>query len=182
MVLGGRNVPALPAKAISQGTAALKIPPTIPLGNYYLVACADDNKVLPETAEDDNCISSPIVYGAPDLTETLFSVSPSPVVRGHIVTIVDTVTNSGNAAAGASTTRYYRSTSTDIAGALRLGAKAVPALAAGAATSPKVPKALTIPANTTPGDYYLIFCADDLGMVPEADETNNCASTQVTVK
>ena len=180
MILGGRNVPALPAKAISQGTAALKIPPTIPLGNYYLVACADDNKVLPETAEDDNCISSQVVYGAPDLTETLVSVSSSTVVKGHIVTIVDTVTNGGNAGAGASTTRYYLSTSTDIAGALRLGAKAVPALAAGV-TSPKVPKALTIPVKTTPGDYHLIFCADDLSVVSEADETNNCVSTPITV-
>ena len=40
---------------------------------------------------------------------------------------------------------------------------------------------VTIPTATAPGTYYLLACADDLGVVAEADETNNCAASTSTV-
>mgnify|MGYP003694616675 CR=1 FL=1 len=85
--------------------------------------------------------------------------------------------------AGASTTRYYLSK--DVfrgAGDLLLtGSRAVVALgplgsASGSAT-------VTVPSGTTPGVYHVLACADDLNVVKELIEQNNCnvAASTVTV-
>jgi len=34
------------------------MPSAIPLGDYYLVACADDKKTVAESGEDDNCMAA----------------------------------------------------------------------------------------------------------------------------
>jgi CARDB len=42
---------------------------------------------------------------------------------------------------------------------------------------------VTVPSGTTPGAYYLLACADDLNVVKEQIETNNCgaAASPVTI-
>jgi hypothetical protein len=55
---GGRAVPAVAASATSAGGATVTIPTGTPRGRYYLLACADDAKVVSETKESDNCRAS----------------------------------------------------------------------------------------------------------------------------
>ncbi len=96
--------------------------------------------------------------------------------------MTDTALNKGQVAAGASTTRYYLSADTakgsgDI---LLTGGRPVPALSVGATSTGKAP--VTIPKGPAAGTYYLLACADDTGLVPEIDETNNCIASDSRVE
>jgi uncharacterized repeat protein (TIGR01451 family) len=55
---GSRAVPALAAGATSTGTVSVTIPATTPLGTHFLLACADDTRLVAETREGNNCRAS----------------------------------------------------------------------------------------------------------------------------
>lgn len=113
----------------------------------------------------------------PDLMMESISDPPAAVTVGASFSVSDWTRNYGLGAADASTTRYYFSldqqwSSGDI---LLTGARSVPALAH--ATSSSGTTTVTVPATTPPGAYYLIACADNLKVVTESNETNNCRSS-----
>lgn len=60
-----------------------------------------------------------------------------------------------------------------------VGTRPVPALAARAGSDdPPASDAGTtvvVPANTPPGVYYAIACADQRSIIPEGNKVNNCA-------
>jgi CARDB protein len=57
--LGGKRlIPALASGASSTGTVNVKVKLTTKLKTYYLLACADDKKLVPESDEGNNCIAS----------------------------------------------------------------------------------------------------------------------------
>src|SRR5438132_1502722 len=130
--------------------------------------------------------NSHIAYGLlpppalPDLTETSVTNPPATVLDGSSFSVTDTVQNSGSAAAPASTTPNYLSTTTSKSGARLLsGSRAVPSLAASATSSGIV--TLTVTAGTEGGTYFLLSCADYTLVVSETNESNNCnASTNQT--
>ena len=53
------------------------------------------------------------------------------------------------------------------------GSRTVPALVAGGPSTGTV--TVTVPSTITPGPYRLFACADDLKVVKELSDTNNCA-------
>ncbi|MGO8991163.1 MAG: DUF3443 family protein [bacterium] len=181
LLSGKRSVPSLNAGKSSRGMAAVTVPLTTPTGVYYLLACADNTDVVPET---NNCISSAKTTNltAPDLVETSVTDPPSSESGGDSFPVTDTVQNQGNRKAAASVTRYYlSSTGVKDAGAVLLtGSRSIPGLAPGATSKGTV--TVKIPFNTPDGIYYLLACADDTNKVAESNETNNCiaSSTQVT--
>ena len=114
---------------VSAGTAA---------GTYFLLACADDTVLVPESIESNNCKPSTnqVSVSAPDLTETSVTDPPATIVDGSSFSVSDTVQNNGNSAAAASTTRYYLSTTSSKGGArLLTGSRAVPSMAPNASST-----------------------------------------------
>jgi uncharacterized delta-60 repeat protein len=113
---------------------------------------------------------------APDLVESAVGAAGS----AHKVAVSDTVTNVGGATAGKSLTRYYLSTDTTRSGDDRLmqGKRKVPSLAPSATSSGTL--SMKIP-SVASGDYYILACADDTGLIVEGNETNNCAASSTTV-
>jgi subtilase family serine protease len=106
--------------------------------------------------------------------------APGSTTAGARVTLGGTTRNGGNAAAPASTTRFYLSTDATVgSGDVALGVLSVPPLAAGASSSGSV--AVTIPATTAARSYYVIARADDGSTVSEALETNNATAMPITV-
>jgi subtilase family serine protease len=88
------------------------------------------------------------------------------------VTVGDTTKNVGGGGAAASTTRFYLSANTVLdAGDTTLGSRAVGALGPGETSVGST--AVTIPAGTAAGTYYLITQVDADGTVGETQETNN---------
>ena len=63
-----RALSALEAGAQSWGTVTATIPESTPGGTYYLLACADDADLIPETDEGNNCSQEgPMVLSGPPL-------------------------------------------------------------------------------------------------------------------
>ena len=129
----------------------MTIPAATPLGNYYLLACADDLNIVVETSESNNCAvasSGLVTVTRPDLIMSTVSTTPATPVRapGTTFSVTDSTLNAGQVASGPSTTRYYLSLNgtKDAGDTLLTGSRAVPGLAAGASSSGTV--TVTIPA------------------------------------
>ncbi len=141
-------------------------------GSYYYGACVD--AVAYETSTSNNCTSAStldIPEPAPDLVAWVESTTDSSPDPGESFTLSAFVWNRGALSAGASTLRYYRSTSfwtldpsTDTA----VGTDSVGALASTAESEESID--LTAPA--IPDNYYYYACVDS---VTDEDNTdNNC--------
>lgn len=115
----------------------------------------------------------------PDLVVTAVNGSATGGA-GLPVTVGDTVRNQGSVAAEASSTVFFLSGNALLDGGdVRLGERAVPALAPGASSAGSV--TLTLPGGLAAGAWYLIAKADgDDGLV-ETLETNNTASRTLVV-
>jgi subtilase family serine protease len=172
----GRPIGPLGAGAALSGTTNVALPSLNP-GTWYVVAVADDQGVVAETAENNNTRLFSISIG-PDLAITSFS-TPTTALAGASVLVTDTVKNLGRDTAGASVTRLYLSTnfSFDASDQL-LGQRAVPEL--GDSISNIGSTTVTLPA-TASGRYYLIAVADGTGAIAESSEGNNTLSRLITI-
>ncbi len=132
LLTGGRSVPGLAAGATSAGSTTLTIPPATVTGTYYLIAKADGDAVVLETQESNNTTLRSLQVGG-DLVVTAMTV-PLKAGAGTSIVVADTTSNQGAGAVAASTTRFYLSVNAqlDASDLLLTGARAVPALAAGA--------------------------------------------------
>jgi subtilase family serine protease len=171
-------VPGLAAGATSAGLVTVTIPSSTPLNTYSLLVCADDLNAVAESNEGNNCIvasSGTVTVTRPDLAEITVTMTPASPIRapGTTFSVTDTTQNFG-AASGPSTTRYYLSLDvTKNAGdTLLTGSRAVPGLTTYATNSGTV--TVTIPSSTPVNTYFLLACADDLNVMAEINETNNC--------
>lgn len=61
LLSGTRAVPALAAGSSSVGTATVTISPYVPVGSYYVLACADGNGYVAESNENNNCAASALL-------------------------------------------------------------------------------------------------------------------------
>ena len=55
---GTRSVPSLSAAGASTDSVTVTIPTTTPLRTYYLLACADDTRLVAEASDANNCRAS----------------------------------------------------------------------------------------------------------------------------
>jgi hypothetical protein len=123
------------------------------------------------TTQADLVISSP-----------RFSASPSGVYPGGQITLPAwTVINQGDAASGFFSNGFYLSTNAVISASdIYLTGNANTSLDPGASFQWGGPT-LSIPADTSPGTYYIGILVDRTDGVNESDETNNYVSTPITV-
>ena len=120
----------------------------------------------------------------PDLVVTKLNLLVATAKPGGRIRVSDKVKNQGTKAVGGSTTRYYLS-SNSMKGpedTLLSPRKGVGSLVPGGQSS-EYAIYVNIPQGTTPGQYFLFACADDLNQWQEISENNNCtaAPTKVTV-
>jgi subtilase family serine protease len=184
LLTGSRAVPGLAAGATSTGTVTVTILSTTPLNTYSLLACADDLSAVVETNEGNNCVvasSGAVTVTRPDLLEDTVSNPPTTKAPGTTFSVTDTTRNAGTVASGVSTTRYYLSLDglKNAGDTLLVGSRAVPGLAAGAASPGTV--TVTIPSTTPLTTYFLLACADDLNAVVETNAGNNCKASATRV-
>ena len=163
-----RAVGPIVANGAVSGTTNVTLPSVSP-GTWYVVAQADDQGAVAETAETNNTRFASIAIG-PDLNVTTAS-APSTATAGASIVVSDTVKNLGPNTAGASVTRLYLSL--DIAfdaSDIPLGGRSVPELAESVSNTGST--TVTLPASTS-GRYYVLVVADGTGTVAESIETNN---------
>lgn len=177
--LGSRSVPELASGATSSATTVLAVPATVAAGSYVLFAKADGPLLISETNETNNAKGVTLKVG-PDLAVSSLSVSPSATAAGASVAVSDSTKNQGAGIAGESVTRFYWSANSALdASDPPIGDRAVPPLAAGVSSSATT--AVTVPAGTGAGTYYLAAKADAGGSVAEYSETNNVRYAVVAV-
>ncbi|HEY0889583.1 MAG TPA: CARDB domain-containing protein [Nocardioides sp.] len=196
-LLGSGTLPRLKKRASLSRSIAVSIPSGTRPGSYGLRVCLDARARVRERREANNCrvtrVAVTAASGTPapgpgtppgqpasgaDLGVTTASADRSTLVEGTELDVTYVARNSGTAAAGPSTTRFYLTTATASArkvpadirlhGTGDLTGVAAGAGAAGSTVTVRVP--FGIPAR----DYAVRVCADDLGAVAERDETNNC--------
>ena len=179
LLTGNRIVPGLGPGGTSIGNATVAIPATVTAGPYYVIAKADGDATIAETAETNNTTGRTITIG-PDLTVSSLTV-PSSVVIGSAFSVTDTVKNQGGGGAGPSTTRFYLSSNLlfDANDTPLSPGRAVLDLAPGVSSTGST--TIVIP-SVVPGMYYLLGKADGDSQVTEGQESNNVAARLVQVK
>jgi YD repeat-containing protein len=172
---GGGTLSGTTTKNASGGVASFNDLTINQPGSGYTLA-ASSTSLTGATSSGFN-----IIAVVPDLVVSSLSDPPASAVVGSSFSVTDTSANNGNGLAGASTTSYRLSTDNVIttSDTLLSGNRSVPSLAAGANSSGNV--TVTIPANLTPGTYFLGACADNANTVAESNETNNCTASATSV-
>lgn len=177
-LIGSRSVPGLAAGASSSGSTNVTIPQGTTTGIWYIVAMADGEGVVAETAETNNTYARSIKIG-PDLDITSLS-APATAAAGQTIVVTDTTKNQGGGVAGPSLTQVFLSANSTLdASDILAGSRNVPALAAGASSPGSI--TITIPEATATGTWYLIARADGEGVVSETSESNNTAMRSLLV-
>lgn len=124
-------------------------------------------------------------FGYADLIVINPKVTPQTVNRGGVVSVSCTVKNTGGITADFPITQfdglyYYLSADNQYSSSdLELGTSNVDDLSAGGQQN--VGENLTIPGNTVPGIYYVLFYIDKEGDIIEFNENDNVGSYQINV-
>jgi uncharacterized delta-60 repeat protein len=178
VALGSRAVPALASGASSAGSTLVTIPAGTATGTYSILAEADGAHVLAERNEANN-LSSRILRVGPDLVATVRAITGTPRA-GATISVQDLTSDPSAVAAPQSTTGYYLSTDNRLdATDVRIGGRAIPALAAGG--SSLASGQAVIPAGTLPGAYFILAVADYPKVIVESNEGNNANGLPITV-
>ncbi|MBO2012402.1 CARDB domain-containing protein [Hymenobacter negativus] len=123
-----------------------------------------------------NCVAAPLS----DLLLTQIGASPSSVPAGGSLSLSATIANQGGGPAASSAVGYYLSTNQTLDASDRLlGTSSGTALGVNLDANRQL--VAPVPANVTPGPYYVLFVADPANVVSETNENNNIASLAVTV-
>jgi len=188
------TVPALIAGAVFNETETLSIRTNTPLGDYFLEACTDGDKVVVESSEDDNCKQSLTkihVNGLPDyvVTAVSFNGAPLSVKRGGAFTVNATVLNQGLGDATKTSVLAFKLVSTTAGGPVgRLsGTRTITPLAVGRTSAGGT--VVTVFSDAPFGTYNVQACADATNVLLESatgsqgtTELNNCTRTTTTVQ
>jgi hypothetical protein len=185
VLLGTDAVSALNAAASLPFSKVVTIPAGTAPGTYYILFVADADAQVTEVNETNNTGSALLTVtsaaGPSDLVVLTPATTPTTINAGSATTATCTVKNIGTGPAGTSNLKYYLSADNFYGtGDVYLATDAVTALASNATTA--FSKALTIPAATAAGNYYILFVADADAQLAESNETNNTASVAVIVQ
>ena len=128
-------------------------------------------------ASGPNCSGTSPPSDSPDLIVESPSVNDNTLTTGQSFTLRATVRNQGNAAAAATTLRYYRSSNATIsADDVEVGTDGVSSLSAGGTSA----ESISLNAPSGAGTYYYGACVDNVS--GESNTGNNCSSgVSVTV-
>ncbi|HTO12985.1 MAG TPA: CARDB domain-containing protein [Candidatus Binatia bacterium] len=117
--------------------------------------------------------------GADLVVQTL--TAPATALPGATVNVTTSAKNTGLGSAAATTLRLYLSNDSTITTLdTQLAELSIPALAPGA-TSPSQTVAVTIPAGTTPGSYFIGALVDPAGAIGDANPGNNTKAVALKV-
>jgi subtilase family serine protease len=176
----GIDCAAACAARFRAGTHVTLLPQASPLSVFtgWTGACTGTGSCV-LTLNDAAAVTATFVASAADLAAAVGPVA-AVTAPGARVTVSDTTTNSGNTAAGTSTTRYYLSLDAlKNTGDIVLGYRSLAALEPSASSTGG--GSLTVPNSVTLGAYYLLACADDNSRVVESNEQNNCSASSATI-
>ncbi|MBI5562582.1 MAG: SBBP repeat-containing protein [Deltaproteobacteria bacterium] len=166
--------------ASSAVTQAVTLPVSALPRTYYIGAIVDSGSANPETNETNNTMASGavVVTSGVDLRVSALS-GPASARRSTLVSVPNTVVNSGAGTSVSSTTKFYLSTDAVITATDSfIGSRSVPIL--GPAGTSSATTSFYLP-FVNPGTYYIGAIADADGRNAESNEANNTAAAVISV-
>ena len=181
------DVDGVDAGGSTDGDAEFEVPSSLSPGDYFLLAVADDRNAVTETDESDNTRAVPFTVtgggtggGDADLRISTASATPTSADAGAEIEVAYVLSNDGTAEAGETQVGVYLSTDRSLSSGDLLVTRA-DADGVGAGESEDSDEDVTVPNSAAPGDYFLLFEADDRNTVSESDESNNTLALAFTV-
>jgi subtilase family serine protease len=174
----------LAANATLAYSRAVTIPAGIPPGNYFVLVLADAPGAVAEGNEANNVTAVPLTVtrSRKDLRIEGLKLSASSLRAGAPTTVSYQVANRGSVAVTvAYRERIYLSSNGTLGGDTLLWTSPGHAADLGVNATLAYSRAVTIPAATPPGSYFLLVQADALGNVVEGNEGNNVTAVPLTV-
>ncbi|MGE5396520.1 MAG: CARDB domain-containing protein [Chitinophagales bacterium] len=167
-----------------KGSLSCSIPGDMKWKQGYVKAVIDaDGSILEINKANNINVSAALTFQYPDMifvpgSVNMTSTSSSSDTK---VTVQDTVMNTGTASAGKFTVNYYLWDGTNPASKNLLASRKISQLKVYKVSAKKTK--LTIPANLTPGTWYLWAEIDEDGAVYETEngETNNCFKLDASI-
>src|SRR5207247_6827702 len=133
---------------------------------------------VPESGETNNTRTTSLAVG-PDLQVPALS-APLTALPGSTIAVTDTTQNFATVPAAASMTFVYFSRDSILdSGDTLIGNRPVGVLGGGSSSAGST--VVTIPADTTPGTYYLIVLADGGQAVADSSEANSTMPSSIAV-
>ena len=160
------------------------IPANTTPGNYFIIFIADDDDELVESNETNNiaCIGITIL-GTEDITVTNVQVNSIIINPGQLITVSGDQNYIGNqldADLPSFNLSYYLSRDCNLSSEdIYLGGDVSGLGSDDPANSES--EDVTIPENTIPGSYFIIFVADDDDELTESNEMNNIVCIGITI-
>lgn len=180
-LLTSRNATAdLPLAAGASFTAGANVNlPDVEPGDYFLIFVTDAAGQITEDDDDNNTLAEPLTVVSPDLLVTQ-STAPAEVAAGTDVNVEFVVSNAGAGDVDRlpSHAVYFSADNVLDEQDTRLDSQAGSRLNAG--TEETLTARIEIP-EMAPGQYFLIFSADDGQVQFETDEDNNLLTRAITV-
>ncbi|MGI4819720.1 MAG: CARDB domain-containing protein [Janthinobacterium lividum] len=169
-------------------TGSFTIPATTTGGRYYVLFVADYLNQLDDSNLNNNLAFNPLTITGPS---PAFTRPDLQMLANPYLTL-----KQGGVGSTVSTESYLATTGTDVAGTFEMGyylsadsvfsttdvllsRTAISGAQVGALA--KVTGAVTIPAGTAAGQYYVLFVADHLNQLDDSNRRNNCRFTSFTV-
>ncbi|GGK57354.1 hypothetical protein GCM10011405_01820 [Rufibacter glacialis] len=165
-------------------SATVTIPSNASTGAYYILFRADYLNSVSETNEDNNVAAVAFSVVTPNVDLNLQSpgISSSSIPAGSQITVTSTAYNLGNMTASSSNMGYYLSANSTLdANDILVGFANGSSISPGTYNYASKSSVVTIPSNTTPGNYYLIQAIDYLNSITESNENNNTVSSYFSV-
>ena len=126
------------------------------------------------------CVATVPPQAKADLVVQGATLSPLSVLPGGYLSTSYTLRNLTATTAGSSAVGYYLSTDAVLDAADQLLGNSFGAALPGGQLSARY-ESIAVPAATAPGSYYVLFVADYLNQVSEANETNNVSAVGIDV-
>ena len=165
----------------------IDIPSSLSDGDYFILVVIDDQEQVSETDETNNTAAIPFTVGGgtggggggADL-RIVSASAPSSAAAGDEIEVSYTLGNDGSEQAGPSQVAVYVSTNRTLSSNDVLAGR-TEADEVDAGDSGDEDEGVTVPNSLAPGDYFLLFVADDRNAVTETDESNNTFALAFTV-
>lgn len=172
---------SLSAGSSSLRSASATISTLVAAGKYFIISFADYANSISENNETNNYKAQPltVIAKAIDLSVTN-PYAPLSAFAGESIPISCFISNIGNAAALSVGNGFYLSAdsiyqATDIS----LGSVTATSVNNGSATG--INTSVTIPSNTTLGNYYILFITDNKSLIAETNELNNTKAAAIYI-
>jgi uncharacterized protein (TIGR02145 family) len=181
-LVGTDNVNPLNAGNSSFESLFFIVPESLPYGTSYLLFVADIDSLIDEVSETNNVtpLELYIAPPVPDLIVENADMDKTEVLPGEQIRLESYVTNIGGERAARSNLGFFLSKDAVIdQNDILLAESQVRRLPTGRSTRRRVN--ITLPEDTEPGLWHILFYADADSRVDEFDETNNIEAISFTV-